>query len=264
MAKFTIPKASHRLSIQVIAVLVAGFFAAGGAQARTFDLKSETVATYFGGSFGYSNLGDYAFGQSGGNGVTTDQVVRSNYGGEFGFVFTTSSIGLRVSGEYLLGKALVGVNGANGAGASYYALDSRVTAIVPMVSAEIPIWKRPQSRISLGGGAGYAFVSLDQDYRMTAAGTTALGVSDYIEKSSTRTLAWRVYLSGETTFVDTTTFCFEAGYRSIKVGSLASTKNTTAISGPQTIGSDVKNMDGSNRAFDLGGAYVSLLFRFYL
>ncbi len=252
------------VSIRVIAVLIIGSLLAVKAQARTFDLKSETFATYFGGSFGYSNLGDYAFGQSGGAGVTTDQVVRSNYGGEFGFVFTTSNIGIRLSGEYLLGKALVGINGANASGASYYALDSRVTAIVPMVSLEVPIWKRPQSRISLGGGTGYAFVSLDQEYRMTAAGTAALGASDYIEKSSTRSLAWRVYLSGETTFVDTTTFCFEAGYRSIKVGSLASTKDTTAISGPQTIGSDVKNMDGSNRAFDLGGAYMSLLFRFYL
>ncbi len=255
MAKFT---------ALVLALLILGSFAVGKAHARTFDLKSETFATYFGGSFGYSNLGDYAFGQSGGNGVTTDQVVRSNFGGEFGFVYTTSRIGIRLSGEYLLGKALVGVNGANASGTSYYALDSRVTAIVPMVSLEMPIWKRPQSRISLGGGTGYAFVSLDQEYRMTAAGTTALGVSNYIEKSASRNLAWRVFLSGETTFVDTTTFCFEAGYRSVKVGSLASTKNTTAISGVQTIGSDIKNMDGSNRAFDLGGAYMSLLFRFYL
>ena len=238
--------------------------APSNAKARSFDLKNESFATYFGGSYGLSNLGDYAFGQSGGNGVSTDQAVRTNFSGEFGFAFTSNSGGIRLSGEYLLGKALAGVSGTNASGTAYYALDSKISAFVPMLTGEFPIWKRPESRIMLGGGAGYALVSLDQEYRMTPAGTAALGVSNYTEKSSTRSLAWKLFMSFETTFVDTTTFCFEAGYRSIKVGSLQSSKDTAAISGNQTVGSDVKNMDGSNRAFDLGGAYAALLFRFYL
>jgi hypothetical protein len=133
-----------------------------------------------------------------------------------------------------------------------------------MASAEFPIWKSNSSRLQLGGGLGYAFVYLDQTYKMTAAGTSALGVSDYIEKASTQTLAWKLFLSGETELVDTTTLTLEFGYRSVKVGALQSSKDTTAIVGSEPQGSDLKNMDGTNRAFDLGGAYGSLLFRFYL
>lgn len=254
-----------RTKIQSAFLLILIVLTTSTSHARTFDLKNETFATYFGGSFGYSNLGDYAFGQSGGNGVQTDQVVRWNYSGEFGLVLATGHGGIRLSGEYLLGKSLAGVNGTDSSGTALYSLDSRVSALVPMISAEVPIWRGQNSRIQLGGGGGYAFVSLDQEYRMTAAGTAALGgIQSYIEKASTRTFAWRAYVSGETSFVDTTTVCFEAGYRSVKVGSLQSLKDTTAISGTQTTGNDILNMDGSNRSFDLGGAYVSLLFRLYL
>lgn len=247
-------------------VVISGFalFAISDVHARTFDLKSQKFATYFGGSFGLSNVGDYAFGQSGGTGVSTDQAVRTNYSGEFGLVFTSANGGIRIGGEYLLGKALAGVSGTNSSGASYYSMDSRVTAFVPMLTGEFPILKRPESRVTLGGGAGCAFVYLDQEYRMTPAGTAVLGVPDYIEKSSTRALAWKVFISFETTFVDSATLGLDLGYRSVKIGSLQSSKDTKAISGTQVTGGDVKNMDGSNRAFDLGGAYGSLWLRLYL
>lgn len=234
------------------------------AQARRFDMKTENFATYFGGSFGPSNLSDGAFSLSGGTDVTTDKIVRSNYSGEIGFTLTSNSGGLRFVGEYLLGQTLTGVSGTHSSGVKYYDLTSKVSAFVPMVLAEAPVWKGLESRVMIGGGLGYAFVSLDQEYTMTAAGATALGVGDYIEKASTQALAWRVYTSFETLFVDTTTVSFELGYKSVKVGSLQSLKDTAAISGNQTKGSDLRNMDASNRAFDLGGAYVGVLFRFYL
>lgn len=250
------------LNLAIVILCVLGF--SENSEARRFDMKNERFATYFGGSFGLSNLADYAFGQSAGAGVTTDQTVRTNYSGEFGITFTSNRGGIRLSGEYLLGKALAGVNGTNASGASYYTLESQASAIIPMVTAETPIWRGNESRLMIGGGLGYAFVSLDQKYYMTPAGTAALGVSDYIEKSSTKALAWRLFMSAETAFMDTTTITLEAGYRSVKVGSLQSLKDTTSISGPQTVGSDLKNMDGTLRAFDLGGAYASVLFRVYL
>lgn len=240
------------------------FFTAEMSWARQYDMRSDTFATYFGGSFGISNLSDYAFGRSGGTGVRTDQVVRSNYSGEFGVAFTSENGGLRLGLEYLMGRALSGVKGADSAGTKLYELDSKVAALIPMVSGEAPVWRGLDTRVLLGGGLGYAYVSLDQDYKMTAAGTSALGVGDYAEKAATRVLTWKAYIAAETHFVDITTVTLEAGYRNIRVGSLQSTKATSAISGAQTEGSDLKNMDGTNRAFDLGGAYVSLFFRFHL
>ncbi len=233
------------------------------AMARKFDMPNERFSTYFGGGYGLSNVSDHAFAMSSGSGVQTDQVVGSNYSGELGVLFGSQRFQLRVGGEYLLAKALEGVNGSSGA-TPYFTMSSKITALIPKASIEIPVWKRLESRISLGGGAGMASVSLEQSYTMTSAGATALGVSDYIEKGEASVTMWNAYLIGETLLVDTTTVALEMGYRSLKVGSLTSQKATSAITGGQSSGGTLLNGDGSARSFDFGGAYVNLYFRFYL
>ena len=247
----------------MICVVGLGLFA-GPAEARRFDMKSERFATYFGASSGVTLMSDYAYGQAGGAGVSTDQVVPYNLSGEFGVVFTGEAATLRLAAEYVLGKTMTGVKGLNAAGTEYFEVDSKVGAFVPSVGLEAPMLKWTDTRIVLGAGIGVAAVSLDQEYRMTAAGTTPLGVGNYTEKASGTATAWRAYVGGETHLVDTTTINCEIGYRSLKVGSLQSTKDTVAITGTQTQGTELLNSDGTARAFDLGGAYLSVLFRFYL
>ena len=233
------------------------------AWARKFDMPNERFATYFGGGYGVSNVSDHAFSMSSGSGVQTDQLVGSNYAGEIGVVLTSPRAQLRLGGEYLVAKALEGVTGRAGT-TPYFTMSSKISALVPKASIELPVWRRLESRISLGGGAGMASVSLEQSYAMTPAGSAALGVGDYIEKASASVLMWNAYLIGEMLFVDTTTVALEMGYRSLKVGSLTSQKATTAITGNQDSGGTLLNGDGSARAFDFGGAYVNLTFRFYL
>lgn len=230
---------------------------------RKFDMPNEHFSTYFGGGYGISNVSDHAFAMSSGSGVSTDQSVRSNYSGELGIVLAVEQLQLRIGGEYLFAKTLEGVNGRSGA-TPYFTLNSKVSALIPKASLEYPIWKKIETRLSLGGGAGMASVSLEQNYTMTAAGSTALGVGDYLEKGSASVLMWNAYLLAETLLVDTTTVAFELGYRSLKVGSLESQKATTAITGSQTQGSLLLNGEGSARSFDLGGAYMNIYFRFYL
>lgn len=248
--------------ILALCVAVIGF-TPSIASARKFDMPNERFATYFGGGYGISNVSDHAFAMSSGSGVQTDQVVGSNYSGELGILFASQGVQLRIGGEYLLAKALEGVTGRVGS-TPYFAMSSKITALIPKASVEIPLWKRLESRISLGGGAGMASVSLEQNYAMTAAGSTALGVGDYIEKGEASAMTWNAYLVGETLFVDTTTVALEMGYRSLKVGSLTSQKATSAITGPQAPGGALANEDGTSRAFDFGGAYVNIYFRFYL
>jgi hypothetical protein len=233
------------------------------AQARKFDMKNEVFATYFGGGFGPSNVSDHAFGMAAGTGVQTDQLVRSNFSGEFGVLFAISRFNVRLAGEYLVGRALTGVKGNSGT-TEFYELDSKITAFVPMALIETEIWSKMETRLVLGGGLGMASVSLDQEYEMTAAGVTGLGVASYIEKASASVSTWRAYIGGETLFVDTTTVALELGYRELKVGALQSTKDTTSLTGSQTTGTTLINMDGSPRSFDLGGAYANIYFRFYL
>ncbi|MDX9732192.1 MAG: hypothetical protein RBT63_10510 [Bdellovibrionales bacterium] len=254
--------------------LVFGFlFAASvfmpAAEARRFDFGSELFHTYFGASYGPSNMSDHAFGQAAGAGARSDQVVQASYSGEIGIAFSLPSMAqkllFRIGGEYLVGSSLSGIQVSEAAtGTKLFELDSRVHAAIPSVGFEAPFIRTPTSRVSLGGGLGYAFVSLDQDYRMTPAGAAAYGIGDYEERASVRAPTWRLYLNAETWFVDTTTIAFELGYRSLRVGEIQSTKGTAAISGGQQEGSPLKNSDGSNRSFDMGGAYASISFRFYL
>jgi len=244
-------------------IVVALIALSGTAEARKFDMKNEVFATYFGGGFGPSNVSDHAFRMAAGTGVLTDQWVRSNFSGEFGVLFTISRFNVRLAGEYLVGRALAGVKGYYGT-TEYYELDSKITAFVPMALIETEIWSKMETRLVLGGGLGMASVSIDQEYEMTAAGATGLGVASYIEKASTSVSAWRAYIGGETLFVDTTTVALELGYRELKVGALQSTKDTTSLTGQQTTGTTLINMDGSPRSFDLGGAYANIYFRFYL
>lgn len=244
-------------------VLLLILFFGGEANARKFDMKNEVFATYFGGGFGPSNVSDHAFGMAAGTGVQTDQIVRSNFSGEFGVLFALSKLNVRLAGEYLVGRALTGVKG-NAGSTEYYDLDSKITAFVPMALVETEIWSASETRIVLGGGLGMASVSLDQEYEMTATGATNLGVASYIEKASASVSTWRAYLGGETLFVDTTTVAIELGYRDLKVGSLQSTKATSSLTGAQSAGTTLINMDGSSRSFDLGGAYANIYFRFYL
>lgn len=252
----------HRHGLLVCAVIVC--LLATPAEARRFDMKSERFATYFGASGGATLMSDYAYGQAAGTGVTTDQVVPYNLSGEFGVVFSGEAAALRLAAEYVIGKTMTGVKGLNSAGVQYFEVDSKIGAFIPTVGLEAPLLKWTDTRIVLGAGIGIAAVSLDQEYRMTAAGTAALGVGNYTEKASGSATVWRAYVGGETHLVDTTTMLCELGYRSLQVGSLQSTKDTTAITGAQTQGTTLLNSDGSARAFDLGGGYVSVLFRFYL
>lgn len=247
--------------ISLIVLSVATF--SSTALARKFDMKSEVFATYFGGGFGPSNVSDHAFGMAAGADVQTDQIVRSNFSGEFGILFAISRFNVRIAGEYLVGRALAGVKGSSGT-TEYYQLGSKITAFVPMALIEAEIWSKMETRLVLGGGLGMASVSLDQDYEMTTAGTAALGVASYTEKASTSVSTWRAYIGGETLFVDSTTVALELGYRELKVGAMQSTKDTTSLTGQQSLGTTLVNMDGSARSFDLGGAYANIYFRFYL
>ncbi len=226
-------------------------------------MPNEHVATYFGGGYGISNISDYAFSMASGAGVTTDQIVRSNFSGEIGIVFALDSLHLRFGGEYLSAKTLEGVTGQSG-GVPFFSLSSKISSLIPKVVIEIPFLKMPQTRLSLGGGMGLAAVTMEQSYVMTTAGSTALGVGDYLEKATASVVMWNVFVIGETLLVDTTTIGIEAGYRSLKVGELKSQKATSAITGPQTEGSTLLNNDGLARAFDFGGAYLNLSFRFWL
>jgi hypothetical protein len=234
------------------------------AEARKFDFKSEYISTYFGGTFGQSLLGDGAYGLSSGAGTATDKKVQSNGSGEIGFVLSLTKFNLRLGAEYLMPREMAGVTGTNAAGQTLFSLTSRVSALMPMATLELVARETPESKVAFGVGYGTAMISLENSYTMTAAGTSSLGVSDFIERAATQVPVWQGYVSYEILFTDTTTANFSLGYRYLPVPALQSTQSATAISGAESSGKDLVNSDGSKRSLNLGGPFVGLHFRFYI
>jgi hypothetical protein len=249
---------------QAASVCVLLFFSCV-ANARTFNFDTEHFATYVRGTYGPSSLGDSAFANSSGVGASTDRKVRSNFSGEVGFLLPYKTFNLRLSAEYLFPYHYSDIKGADSSGTTLYNLDSKVTAIIPMLNIEYLLRKSATSHFLIGAGGGLAFVSLDNEYTMQPAGTTAFpGVGDNKESATATALALQAYTGYEFLLSDSATLALDLGYRFCYVGSLKSTKDTTTFTGSETSGSDLKNSDGSNRTLNLGGPFVGLSLRFYL
>lgn len=234
------------------------------AEARRFDFKSEKFATYFRGSYGYSNVGRSPYGFSSGADVSVDKTITSNLSGEFGLLFSGQKVNFRVGAEILMPSEYSDIKGRGSSGDELFQLNSKVIAFVPMGNLEFLAYQTPVSRVLFGLGGGMALVALSNTYTMSSAGAAALGISDHSEKAKAEVFAWQTYLGYEHHFTDTVTAVFDLGYRHIPVKELKSTKTTTALSGGQTEGQKIVNMDGGNRSIDLGGVFAGLAFRFYI
>jgi hypothetical protein len=254
--------AKSRLIASVL--LACGVFASPAAEARKFDFGSETIATYFRGSFGPSLLGDGAYGLSSGADTTIDKKVQTNLSGEIGFVISGTRANLRLGAEYLMPRDVLGASGVNASGAERFTLTSKVSAVMPMATLELLPHVTPTSKVLIGVGAGYALVSLENVYTMTDTGTNELHVSSFTEKAQTQVPVYQGYVAYERLFTDTVTAVLDVGYRYLPVSAIQSAEAATTITGSHGSGEALKNSDGSTRTINLGGAYVGLAFRFYI
>lgn len=237
------------------------------AEARKFDYKSEKIATYFRGTFGSSAVNDSAFGNSSGSGITSEGNVRTNLSGEFGVVFSSQNLGLRLGAEILMPRNVMGAVGKDAGGTEMYELNSKILAFMPTANLEMYVPTSPESRIVFGAGIGFTSVSVDNEYRLTAAGNTAFngqGITDHTESGSARTTTAQAFIGYETLFTDTVTATFDAGYRYAPVNGLKSSKDVTTFTGTYAKDADLKNHDGSDRSMNLGGPYVGMTFKFYI
>jgi hypothetical protein len=234
------------------------------AEARVFDLKSETFAIYLGGTLGTSNAGGGAYNLASGTTTQFDKTIQSASSAEFGFLFSGSKFNLALGVEYLMPRTLTGINGTTVAGVSLFTLNTTLAAFMPEAAIELQIARTSSTRGVFGLGAGWASVTLANDYTMTTAGTTALGVGSYKEMASSTAWMYQSYIGWEFTFSDTATCVLQGGYRYLKVPNFTATQSVTAISGAEANGSPIVNMDGSARSVDLGGVFAGIVFRFFL
>lgn len=254
---------------QLILVLTVSGFAIPS-HARVFDLGRESVAAYFRGTGGLSHVGNEAFIHSSGNQSVMDAEVDYNFSGEIGLVVALmeqlrAKMGLELLQTKSLETTATDINGME-----LFTLTSDVFVMNPTFTLEYAHYSSSGLRFFTYAGIGWANVTLENKYDMTALGSGIYGgVTDYTEKSGTERFSYHLGIGLETHFSDTSTFVFDVGYRLLSVDGLKYKSSESTINGatppvPVNKGDPVRNMDGTARTFDLGGFYIGLGFRFYL
>ena len=251
--------------MKLLLVVIAAAVCGRAAEAKRFDFKSATFATYVRGAYGASLVGGDAYANSSGAGTVTDLTIQSNYSGEFGALFGLGGVNLRFAGELLIPATLGSVTGSSSSGgATMFTLDSKLRAVLGMASLEIVLSRGANWKLLAIGGGGYGWVTLDNKYTMTAAGTSASGLSDFTESAAGSAPAAEAALAAEFLFTDAVTIAIDAGYRYMRVNNMASTSAQTTFVGSKKGGDSLVNGDGSARSLDLGGPFAGLSLRFYL
>lgn len=249
-----------------MALFLVAAFAVNRANARTFDFKTERLATYFGGSFGNSSLGSAPFGSSSGSGISTDQTISSTAGAEVGVLITGPKMGFRLGVELLEPKNYTGINGTNSSGATIFSLNSKVLAVMPMATLEFTLGSTATSKWLLDLGGGLAIVTLNNNYQLTTAGAAAYPSlsSNFTESGTANSTAFELSTGYEVLITDTVTLDANIGYRYIAATTLNSSESITSFNGAENSGSLLVNNDGSSRTINLSSAFVGVNFRFYL
>lgn len=250
------------LKISVITLMTVLFSA--NAHARVFDLRNRSFGTYFGGTIGTSELSKQPWGDSSGATTSTDQSVKLNYSGEFGVLAASQKVNFRAGIEFLQPQKLSDIKGTSTVDQKHlFNLSSNTRAIIPKATFEFVVWKTNTSAFMFGGGVGYAMVTMENQYQITTDGTSALGVSSYVEKASGNAVQGEGFVGYEFAFSDNVTLFTNLGYRYLMVSELKHENAAAAIGGAVTKGSKVLKQNGENRTLDLSAGQAAIQFRFY-
>lgn len=233
--------------------------------ARVFRMNNETFATYFGGSYGPSSLKQTHFADTSGTDATIDKSVDINYSGEFGILFRSSKVGLRLGVEVINPSTISKAVGSDASGVKLYDFGSNISALVPKVTLEVNLKSTDSWRAFLAVGGGSATATYKNSYVLTADGQTAFpGVADFSEEGTAAALLYEGSLGFETLMSDTTTIVIGLGYRQLNVTGYKYKADVVSFDGSHTSGDPVLNADGTNKTSSYTGAQASILFRFYL
>jgi len=237
------------------------------AEARVFSFKNEGIASYLHGTYGPSMLSQQPYATSSGVDTSLDKKFTYNVSGELGLLWVVSDrMAFRLGVEALQGyPAIKEAIGSNPSGQQRMSVNSSVFAIHPSAALEYYFSLQNSYRIFGYAGAGYAMVTMQNNYTLTAQGTSDLGgITDYGEQSKATATSIIGGAGIEVHFSDTTTFLFDLNYRHLPVKNLTYQNSATGTQGAFVNGQPVLNDDGSKRAIDLSGMSVGIGFRFYI
>lgn len=227
------------------------------AYARVFDFKQLKWGSYLKGNISTSSVANSAYSDNSGSSVIFPPGAKYNWGGEIGFIYNTSTVGIRIGYE-LINPIQQPVDGTNSAGGVLVSLRSSVIGAFPVAHIETYLGSTDTSRFVISLGGGYGTVSLNNTYTyfISAAPYTVTGTSTtYIAELSG---GYEFLMSGNVTLN------FEAGYRLSPITSFTSDSTFQDIYGRTFVkGSTLTNIDNSPISMTLNGYWVGLCFTFY-
>lgn len=232
-----------------------------------FEMKELNIAPYLRGTFSNAWTHQEAFVQEIGS-TTVGQTVNYAYGGELGVLLHIASpVNLRIGAELFSTPKVTDAKGVDSTGVELFTLNSTIFVFNPNAALEFILIKGKSSRMLFTGGVGYANVSVKNEFAVTSAGQTALGLGSFTETGSANVMNYFTSFGYEFMFVDHVMMMLEAGYRYFPVKELENSQDQKTFAKPSTTqasGTPLLNSDGSTRGIDLSGAFVGLSFRFYL
>jgi|GEM_PF-957916 len=238
---------------------------ATAAEARVFDQSQEKFGSYLRATAANWSNGDSPFSQSSGTGSTnfsSTYTLLPSY--EFGFLYRTTPLVWRLGFEFLQPNSLTNVTGGTSS-TPYFSLNSNLSVVAAKLELEFNLKQWKQSRVWLLGGAGAGFLTLDNSYTLTSAGTTQFPtVSNFKEEIKGQTLMYDMGLGFETLMSDTTTFFVEGGYRVMDFSNLSHNSAATTFQGAVTVGGSATTNSGAARDINLGTFYLGLGFRVWV
>lgn len=248
--------------LNALAVCFCSFGVATVAQARVFDFPKENFSSYLFLNGSSPPLKESVW-ELESSATSTDKSYTTVTGGEFGFSYTTRVIGWRFGFEILKPAKMNEVSAIQN-GATLYNISSDITGYAPKIGLEITPWMTPKQKAFIFGYVGTATLTLKNNYTSL---TIAPNADHTVEMTGTGSLTGGG-IGYEVHFFDTTTFLLEAAYRSLKVDELTYSKAVTTFSGPGegsvVPGQAVLKTDGTKRAIDYSGPYLTVGLRFWL
>jgi len=234
------------------------------AQARVFNLQNESFAPYFRGSIGLSSVGKSPYAHSSGTSTSFDKEAESNYTGEAGLLFTSKSIGFSLGVEFLnAGK--VSATGSSSTDTEWMSLDSQIKGT--FLKAGMLIMHPSEStayRSYIGVNVGYGNLKMQNEYQLTAAGTSEYSLSAVDESAVTESFLAELSLGFEFSFADVSTMFVEGGYRYLQADDWKYKGSGTNFMGSYADGDAVLNHDGTKRQVNLSNWFLAIGFRIYI
>ncbi|MFN7826048.1 MAG: hypothetical protein ACK5P6_11880 [Pseudobdellovibrionaceae bacterium] len=237
------------------------------AQARVFQINSESFATYLRGTYGmaFTNTVISDSNTTVAEPITLEDEYKYNFSGEFGFTYASPYMSLRIGGELIRPPEMSGLEGLNAGGTALYTMKSQTTVFIPKAGFEFHLKRWPTARFFLYTGVGSASLKSANTYTLTTTGgTTYSPLTDFTEELKATALMYEGSFGYEGLLADATTFVFEAGYRALDFKELKHTKGVTNFQGTVAEGDVATNADGTDRRFNLSNYYFSLAFRWWL